>query len=127
MIKNLILAATLLFGGLTLGACNLTGSDVAPGGVPSVSSSQVSSAITTVQQATVRACGFLPAVQTVTAILSTFVASAQPIVMIGNEIANGICSAVVPKKASSLRKLGAPEVIGPPTYHGVPISGGFVR
>lgn len=102
----------LAVGAIALGGCNLP----VPGGT--VTNQQVNDAIIKVQDATKQACGYLPAVQTVTGILATFVSSTAPVIESLNAIANGICSSVTAKSA---RKLA-----GPPTYRGVVIRGEFV-
>lgn len=93
---------------------------------PTPSSTPISSGNATVDAvvaATVKACGFLPTVQTAAGVLSTFVPAAGVGVGIANAVANAICQAVVPAKAAR-RSLRAGEG---PVVNGVPIEGRFVR
>jgi hypothetical protein len=71
-----------------------------------------------VQDAAVRVCGFLPAAETVAALIAAFGGPAVP--GVASQIAREVCEAVAPRP-SSLRRAGVP------TVRGVPIKGEFVR
>lgn len=109
-LKAIVLAAALGVAALGLAACQPPSS---------VTDQQVSDTIAKVQATTQQVCGYLPAVQTVTGILSTFITSTAPVVDTLNAIANGICGAVTKKSLN--------RSAGPPVYRGVAIEGEFVR
>jgi hypothetical protein len=68
-----------------------------------------------IQQHTVKLCGFLPTVQTVTAILGL----GNPALQAASAIATAICRAVSKDKVSTL-------VSTPPTIEGIVIEGEYV-
>jgi hypothetical protein len=109
--KKALLLPTLA-GSLFLGSCAGTG--ITPG--------TIQSAVTSVQQAAVSACGFLPTAATVSGILATLVPGAAAIEQLIASTAQQICAAVAPVKTSARLRAAAP-----PTVNGVPVHGRFVR
>lgn len=72
-----------------------------------------------VQQDAVTVCGFLPAVETVTAIVSV----GNPALLTADAIANAICAAVKPTAGARRPGLATSPVL----VAGVPVKGAFVR
>lgn len=106
MIKKILVSFSVL-AALSLGACATT------------TSSDVSAQIAEAQAIAVKACGFLPTVATVSAIISTFVPGASQVNSVATQVATSICDAIAPKSAA--RKMGVP------TVNGVIIKGEYVR
>lgn len=94
---------------LGLGACSTTGG--------TTTSASVDQTIAQVQQVAAQVCGYLPTIQTVAGILSTFT-NAGSAVASAASIGQQICAAVAPK---SIRKRGLPMV------RGVVVRGTFIR
>lgn len=110
-----ILIALVLAG--SLAACGTV-----PGGngpAPTPTPIATDATITAIQQAAVKVCGFLPTVQTVADIVTTFTGGGALVALVGN-VANAICNAVKPA-------LGARERAEVPAVNGVVIHGKFVR
>jgi hypothetical protein len=103
--KRFALFAVLTLSALALGACASV-----PGGVPTVSPTQVSDTITKVKQITATTCGFVPTAETIGRIAATFF-GVGPFVDIASSVADGICNAV-----ASAPKLGRRGRAAPPVY-----------
>lgn len=118
MLKKIALACSLI-GALALGACASTGIPATPG-------SNVDPTVQAIQDAAIKACGFLPAVSTVSAIVSSFIPGAGGVNALVTQIAGSICNAVAPTgKTASLRRAGPPVVY---TSNGpVAVNGTFVK
>jgi hypothetical protein len=99
------LMAIPLVAAMTLAGCATTGTDN-------------KNFLEQVRQAAVAVCGFLPAVDTVVAIVAT----GNPIAATVAGLANAICAAVTALPPAEVRR-GAP----PPTVAGVVIHGKFVN
>ena len=124
--KKLLMTCLLAFG---LGGCATTGG----------TNPDISAEIQKAQQIAVQVCGFLPAVETVSGILTTFIPGGAPANAIASQVANAICAAVTNKSVS----LTGPMVNGVPvkgewvkksyrvkkvsSVNGIPINGVFVR
>jgi hypothetical protein len=112
--------ALLLAAGLSLGACgtNSTGTTGSTGDATTDA----------IINGTVKACGFLPAVSTVTSIIASFVAGGTPINDLVVSVARSICGAVSPPKTAAMaRSAAAATPAGPPMVAGVRVEGRFVR
>lgn len=110
------LSATLM-----LGACAGTSTTTPPAG----GGSTVDPTVQAIQDAAVKACGFLPAISTVSAIITSFIPGAGATNALVTQVASSICNAVAPKNQSSLRRAGPPVVQTP--NGPVTVNGQFVR
>lgn len=117
-----IASVVALIAAVSLAGCGTTGL-ITPGPTSTPISSG-NATVDAVVAATVKACGFLPTVQTAASVLSTFVPGASVGVGIANAVAKAICDAVAPAKASGRRSMRAGAS---PVVNGVPIEGRFVR
>ena len=88
-------------------------------GVDPITGKPVATEVANITAAAVAICGFEPTAATVTNILASFIPGASPIVMIVDQVARSICSAVTAKGA---RYGGAA-----PQVNGVTIQGHFVQ
>lgn len=123
MFKKLLILS-VLGATLALGACSGVPVVVAPGGTTTPPTSVTGDPTTdAILAATVKACGFLPTVSTVTGIIASFVPGGAPVNSLVTSIASSICNAVAPK-ASAMRR-GA--VLTPPIVNGVIIEGRFIN
>ena len=111
---------------VSLAGCGTTGLITPSGGGGGTPVSSGNATVDQVVAATVKACGFLPTVQTAANVLSTFVPGASVGVGIANAVANAICNAVTPaKSAMGRRSLHRGDALI--QVNGVPIEGRFVR
>lgn len=115
MLRTLCLTTGLL-ASLALAGCATTTPN--GGGSTTISIPSIDPAvIAQVQQTAVQVCGFLPAVETVAGIITSFAGGAAAVGAI-TAAADGICKAVTAKSA---RRGSSPR------YRGVRIRGHFVR
>lgn len=113
MFRKLSLAMGLM-GSLALAGCATPGGGSTTISIPSIDPAVIQQ----VQQTAVQVCGFLPAVETVAGIITSFTGGGIAVGAI-TAAANGICNAVT---AKGVRR-GGPA----PRYRGVRIQGRFVR
>ena len=77
-----------------------------------------------IQDGVVKACGFLPTLNTVANVLGTFTGG-QPIVAIASQVITAMCNAITP--AHSMRRHGGRYGGALPQVNGVVLHGRFVR
>jgi hypothetical protein len=119
-VLKIISLSAILAAGLALGACSTT--LPSPGGGAVVPPTTTGDKTTdSVIAATVKACGFLPTVATVTGIVASFVPGGAPVNSLVTSIAQSICNAVAPPKMGARRGGHAPMV------GDVLVEGRFVR
>lgn len=112
MIKKFLASASVV-AALALGACDTTGGVVPP-------TSTTNTLISQIQAGAATACSFVPTVETVTGIVSSFISGGSAINSMASAVVNAICGAVTPK-AGAKRRGGAPVV------NGVRVQGYFTR
>jgi hypothetical protein len=115
--RKITALAVVLAAGLGLAACAGTTPSSTGGTTTSPTGDATTNAIIA---STVKACGFLPTVSTVTGIIASFVPGGAPINSLVTSIAQSICGAVAPK-AGMRRGAARPEV------NGVVVEGRFVH
>lgn len=113
MFRKLLTASALLSTVVVLGGCG-------DNGIQNIA--QASAAIDDVRAKATTACGYLPAAETVAALLKRFVPQAGAYLDPASSIAAEICSVVPKGGALGVRRGGTVAVL-----HGVPIRGRFVR
>jgi len=118
VLKTITISAVLV-AGLMLAACGTVPPDGGSTTPPTTVGDKTTDAIIA---GTVRACGYLPTVSTVTAIIASFISGGAPINSLVTHVAESICGAVAPKKTGFS---AAPS--GPPVVAGVRVDGHFVR
>jgi hypothetical protein len=121
---KIISLSAILAAGLALGACSGSLPSPSGGTTPPPTTTTGDKTTDAIIAGTVKACGFLPTVSTVTGIIASFIAGGAPVNSLVTGIAESICNAVAPPKKSMRR--GAARV-GPPAVGGVLVEGRFVR
>lgn len=118
------LAALTVVGALTLGGCATNPTT----GLPTIDPTQLTTIETQVQQDAAQVCGFVPTIGTIAAIIASFVPGAAAVTTIATQVANQICAAVTPVKASLTSKTLTRRTFGVlPSVNGVPIQGYFIK
>ena len=90
-----------------------------------VTTDQVNSEVTDIQQAAVAACGFLPSVSTVAAIIGVWT-NTTPAIDLATAIAASICGSVTPKSLRRGAVVSTPVYVAP-NGQVIAIQGKFVR
>ena len=119
-IKNTLALAAVVTVGLALGACSTT--LPSPGGATTPPTTTGDATTDKIIGATVKACGFLPTVSTVTGIIASFVPGGAPVNELVTSIARSICGAVAPAKMGARRGAASPTGV----VRGVQVEGHFV-
>lgn len=105
------LLSTIMCSGLALGGC--------------VTTDQVNTEVTDIQQAAVAACGFLPSVATVAAIVGVWT-NTTPAIDLANAIATSICQSVTAQGVRRSAAVSTPVYVAP-SGQVIAIQGKFVR
>jgi len=103
-------------------------------GLPTIDPTTLTTIETQVQQDAAAVCGFVPTIGTIASIVASIIPGGSAVVQIASSVAQQICTAVAPVKASMMavgtRRL-TPRTFGGaaalPTVNGVPIQGYFIK